>query len=57
MTGPSTPPVPTTLAWEPMPLPRSSAGNTDVTIAIPVPWVMAAPSPCTALNPIRAMML
>ena len=52
--GPSTPPVPTTLAWEPMPLPRSSSGNTEVIIAIPVPCVMAAPSPCNALAPISA---
>ena len=35
--GPMTPPVPTTLACEPMPLPRSEAGKTEVTIAIPVP--------------------
>ena len=55
--GPRTPPVPTTLACDPMPLPRSSAGNTEVIIAIPVPCVIAAPSPCNAFAPIRATML
>ena len=38
-------------------MPRSSAGNTDVIIAMPVPCVMAAPTPCTALKAMSISML
>ena len=43
--GPMTPPVPITLPWAPKPFPLSASENTEVTIAIPVACVIAAPKP------------
>ena len=46
MAGPATAPTPTVVISNPMARPRSVGGKTDVIIAMPVPWVMAAPTPC-----------
>ena len=43
--GPATAPVPTIVMIKPMALPRSLGGNAPIMIAMPVPWVMAAPVP------------
>ena len=48
--GPMMAPIPTTLRNMPMTRPRSSDGNVAVTIAIPVAWTMAAPTPCNTLK-------
>ena len=45
--GPATAPVPTMVMIRPMALPRSLGGNAPIMMAMPVPWVMAAPLPCT----------
>ena len=45
MAGPATAPTPTVVIRSPMARPRSLGGNTEVIIAMPVPWVMAAPTP------------
>ena len=45
ITGPAMPPAPMTLMCVPSPLPRSSSGKMDVTIAMPTPCVIAAPVP------------
>ena len=44
--GPATAPVPTMVMIRPMALPRSAGGNVAMMMAMPVPWVMAAPVPC-----------
>ena len=46
MDGPATAPTPTVVISSPMARPRSLEGNTEVIIAIPVPCVMAEPTPC-----------
>ncbi len=43
--GPIIAPVPTTLLWEPKALPRSLPGNTDMTMAAPLAWIIADPAP------------
>ena len=50
--GPTMAPVPTTDMVRPMALPRSLAGKAAAIIAMPVPWVMAAPAPCKIREPI-----
>jgi len=45
ITGPAIAPTPTTVVNIPMALPRSSAGNVLVTIAMLVAWTMAVPMP------------
>ena len=51
--GPATAPVPTMVIIRPMALPRSPGGNAPMMIAMPVPWVMAAPAPCKIRATIR----
>ena len=55
--GPATLPAPTMVMNDPIALPRSSLGNDDNTIAIPVPCVMLAPIPCKTLKPMSVSML
>ena len=55
--GPATFPDPTTVMNDPIALPRSSLGNDASTIAIPVPCVMLAPTPCNTLNAMSVRML
>ena len=43
--GPATAPVPTTVMIRPSALPLSWEGNMAVMMAMPVPWVIAAPTP------------
>ena len=45
MAGPTTNPAPTTVMIRPIALPLSLGGKTDMTMAMPMPWVMAAPTP------------
>lgn len=46
MTGPVMPPSATVVAFRPSARPRSLVGNTDTTIAAPIPWTSAEPTPC-----------
>ena len=46
MAGPVTAPTPTVVMIKPIARPFSLAGKAAVMMAIPVPWVMAAPTPC-----------
>ena len=48
--GPATPPVPTMLRCKPSALPRSAPGNAEIIMAIPVPCVIAAPTPWMILD-------
>ncbi len=50
-------PVPTMVMNAPRALPRSSSGKAESAIAMPVPWVMLAPTPWTTLNRMRMRML
>ena len=42
---PAITPLPTTLMFSPRALPRSLPGNTERTMAIPLPWTIAEPAP------------
>ena len=55
--GPAMAPVPTIVIIKPMALPRSFAGKAAMTIAMPVPWVMAAPQPWNILAAIKIVKL
>ena len=55
--GPAMPPVPTTLICRPSAFPRSSLGNADRSMAMDVPWVMAAPTPWSTLARMRVRTL
>ena len=48
--GPAIAPKPTVVIIIPMALPRSAAGKVVVTMAMPLAWIIAAPTPCNALN-------
>ena len=54
MKGPSDSPTYTAATLMPRTWPRSLIGNTDVRIATPVPKIMALPTPCSTLEPIRS---
>ena len=43
--GPATAPMPMIVIIMPRALPRSLSGKVDISMAIPVPWFMAAPPP------------
>ena len=47
--GPAIAPLPTTLMWVPSALPRSAPLKADMTVAIPLPWIIADPTPWNAL--------
>ena len=51
--GPAIIPTPTVVMSSPIAFPRSSDGKEDVMMAIPVPWVIPAPHPCSSLARIR----
>ena len=46
MAGPATAPTPTMVMNSPMARPFSLAGKAAMMMAMPVPWVMADPTPC-----------
>ena len=50
MIGPAIAPEPTVVISEPIALPRSLAGNVVVTMAMPLAWIIAAPTPWSALK-------
>ena len=50
ITGPLIAPSPTTVKNSPITLPLSLAGNEEVTMAIPLAWIMAEPAPWSTLN-------
>ena len=49
--------MPTMDIMEPTALPRSDGGKAAITIAMPVPWVIAAPPPWTSRDRIRSVRL
>ena len=50
-------PALTMLRCAPNAFPRSLSGKTEMIMAMPVPWIMAEPTPCSTLAPISVSML
>ena len=50
MAGPAMAPLPTTLMWVPRALPRSAPLKEEMTVAMPLPWIMADPKPLEHLG-------
>ena len=51
--GPLMEPVPMIVMYMPMALPLSLSGKASVTIAMLLPWIAAAPAPCTSFAAMR----
>ena len=54
--GPAMAPRPTVLSPAPRALPRSCSGKMEVIRAIPLPWIMAAPTACRTVDIISITM-